>query len=193
MTDADVRAPAPTGRMLAVALGVAALWVAWGLVRHPGFQPVSWLRLAAPVLALLAGGGFMRQVAVARAQADARREIDRGGRALFMGFVMVTATFLAWLLVSQSIPSTWTALAGVPRTEGGVVSRRVAETNDADCRYRLVVASATGGGGAIALEHPQDECVDESVWRSATERGPVTLQLVQSALGADLVGVSAAR
>lgn len=184
---------AVSGRALGVALVVAAIWVAWGLAVHPAFQPAHLLRVAAPLLALLIGAAFTRLVAQARSRADEQREFDRGGKALFMGFAMVAATILAWLLVSQAIPSTWTVLAGAPRTEVGVVSRRVPETNDADCRYRLVVASATGGGGAIALEHPQDECVDESVWRSATEYGPVSLQLVQSALGADLVGVSAAR
>jgi hypothetical protein len=73
------------------------------------------------------------------------REFDRGGKALFMGFVMVAATMLAWLLVSQAIPATLTALAGAARTEPGVVSRRVPATSDADCRFRLVVAQRRGG------------------------------------------------
>ena len=191
MSDDDSRVRAPTGRMLAGGLVVAMLWVAWSLVRHPGFQPVSWLRLAAPVVALLAGGGFMRQVAVARAQADARREIDRGGRALFMGFVMVTATLVAWLLVSQAIPATWTALADAPRAEAGIVTRRVPETSDADCRFRLVVSSADATTGAVP--RPFDECVEEGVWKQAVEGGPVSLQLVGGALGAELVGVGTAR
>jgi hypothetical protein len=185
----DGIARAPSGRLLAGALGVAALWVAWGLASHPGFQPVSWLRVAAPVVALLIGGGFARLVALARARADAQREFDRGGKALFMGFAMVAATLLAWLLVSQAMPATWTALAGVPRTEAGVVARRVPETSDADCQYRLVVVSADTATGAVP--RPLDECVDEAVWKQASEGGAVSLRLVGGALGADLAGVAA--
>ena len=190
MTDADVRGPVLTGRGLGALLVVAALWVGWGLVQHPGFQPVSWLRVAAPVIALLIGGGFTRLVASARAGGDAQREFDRGGKALFMGFAMVTATLLGWLLVSQAVPATWTVLAGAPRTEAGVVSRRVPETGDADCRFRLVVVSAAADSGAVP--RPLDECVDEAVWKQAVEGHPVSLQLVGGALGADLVGVAAA-
>ena len=179
------------GQVLVAVLVAAALWVAWGLVQHPGFQPVSWLRLAAPVVALVAGGGFMRRVALARADADAQREIDRGGRALFMGFVMVAATLVAWLLVSQAVPATWTALAGAPRTEAGVVSRRVPETSEADCRFRLEVVSADVAAGVVP--HPLDECVDEAVWKRAADGAPVSLRIVGSALGADLVGVDAGR
>jgi len=179
------------GRALGAVLGVAALWVAWGLARHPGFQPVPWLRIAAPVLALLAGAGFTRLVALARSQADAEREFDRGGKALFMGFAMVAATLVAWLLVSQALPATWTALAGAPRTEAGVVSRRVPETGDADCRFRLEVVSADAAAGVVL--RPLDECVDEAVWKQAADGAPVSLRIVASALGADLVGVGAAR
>jgi hypothetical protein len=180
---------APSGRALLAALLAATAWVGWGLVAHPGFQPVSWLRLAAPVVALLAGGGFMRLVALSRADADAQREIDRGGRALFMGFVMVAATLVAWLLVSQAVPATWTALAGAPRAEAGVVSRRVPETSEAGCRFRLEVVSADAAAGVVP--RPLDECVDEAVWRRAADGAPVSLRIVGSALGADLVGVDA--
>ena len=171
-------------------LAIAALWVAWGLARHPGFQPVFALRAAAPVLALVIGGAFTRLVAQARSRVDEEREFDRGGKALFMGFAMVAATILAWLLVSQAIPATLTALAGAPRSEPGIVSHRVPETTDTDCRFRLVVASASAEGGAVP--RPLDECVDESVWKQAAEGGPVMLQLVRGALGAELVGVAVA-
>jgi hypothetical protein len=179
------------GRTLGAALGVAALWVVWGLAMHPAFQPAHVLRIAAPLVALLVGGGFTRLVATARANTDAEREFDRGGKALFMGFVMVAATIVAWLLVSQAIPATWTAMTGSPATEQGVVSHRVAETTDADCRFRLVVASGSADGGAVP--RPYDECVPEPVWKAAVEGSPVTLQLVRGALGAELVGVAAAR
>ena len=180
---------AVNGKALAALLAAAAAWAAWGLACHPGFQPVPALRIAAPVVALLLGGGFTRLVAFARSRADAEREFDRGGKALFMGLAMVTATLLAWLLVSQAMPATWTALTGVARVEAGVVSRRVPEAGDADCRYRLVVASVDAATGSVP--RPLDECVDEAVWRPAREGGAVRLQLVGSALGAELLGVAA--
>ena len=82
------------------------------------------------------------------------------------------------------------ALYHPARSEPGVVSHRVPETSDADCRFRLVVASASAEGGAVP--HPLDECVAEAVWKQAAEGGPVTLQLVRGALGAELVGVAMA-
>jgi len=191
MSAGEDRSFAPTGRALVAALVVAAVWVGWGVVRHVGFQPVGWLRVSAPVIALLAGGGFTRLVASSRADADAEREFDRGGKALFINFAMVSATVLAWLLVSQALPSTWTAIAGTPRTEAGTVARRVPETGDADCRFRLVVASAEGSGGVVP--RPMDECVEEAVWTKAVEGGPISLRIVGSALGAELVGVELAR
>lgn len=190
MTDETPGRLAPSGRALGVTLLVAAVWVGWGLARHPGFQPVSWLRIAAPIVALVFGAGFARQVSNWRARIDGEREFDRGGKALFMGFVMVAATLLAWLLVSQAIPATLTALAGAVRSEPGVVARRVPATADADCRFRLEVTSAPAASGAV--QRPLDECVDESVWRQATDGGPVSLRLVVGALGAELVGVESA-
>jgi hypothetical protein len=180
---------APSGRALGAGLVVAAIWVAWGLARHPAFQPAHLLRVAAPLVALVIGAGFTRLVARARSRIDGEREFDRGGKALFMGFAMVAATILAWLLVSQAIPATFTALAGAPRSEPGVVSQRLPETTDADCRFRLVVTSAPADGGAVP--HPYDECVDHAVWAQAGVGGPVTLKLASSALGAELVGVAA--
>jgi hypothetical protein len=180
----------PTGRMLGAALAVAALWVVWGLARHPGFQPVPWLRIAAPVVALAIGGGFTRLLTLARSHTDAEREFDRGGKALFMGFAMVAATLVAWLLVSQALPATLTALTGAPASEAGLATHRVPETSEVDCHFRLVVASAAPESGSVP--RPLDECVAEAVWRSATEGGPVTLQLVRGSLGAELVGVAVA-
>ena len=185
--------PYPAGRMLIGAVALATAWAAWGLVRHPAFQPASVLRIAAPILALVIGGAFTRLVAQVRAQVDAEREFDRGGKALFMGFVMVGITFVAWLLVSQAVPATLNALVGSAGTEPGVVVRRVPETGDADCRHRLVVASGAGGTGLVPVERARDECVEETVWRAAAESGPVTLLTLRSALGAELVGVAAAR
>ena len=189
MTQDSERGFAPSGMALGAALVIAALWVGWGLALHPAFQPIPMLRIAAPLLALVIGAGFTRLVARARSRIDGEREFDRGGKALFMGFAMVAATIFAWLLVSQAIPATLTAFLGAPGSEPGVVSHRVAETSDADCRFRLVVASAATEGGAVP--RPLDECVDRSVWAQATEGGPVTLRLRRSALGAELVGVAA--
>ena len=97
---------------------------------------------------------------------------------------------MAWLLVSQAIPATLNVLAGTADTEAGVVSHRVAPTAEADCRFRLEVASAASANGGV--QHPLDECVAEAVWTAAREGGPVTLRLVRSAFGAELVDVSAA-
>ena len=179
-----------TTRALAATLVVAAAWVAWGLARHAGFQPAHFLRVVAPIVALALGGVFTRLLARARQAVDDEREFDRGGKALFMGFAMVTATLLGWLLVSQAIPATWTALTGTARSESGVVTRRVPETTDLDCRFRLEVTSASTANGAV--QRPLDECVDEALWKRATEGGPVTLQLVGGLLGAELVGVEPA-
>ena len=181
---------APSGKALGAALVVASIWVAWGLALHPAFQPARLLRIAAPLAALVIGAGFTRLVARSRSRIDGEREFDRGGKALFMGFAMVAATIVAWLLVSQAIPATLTALAGAPASEPGLVSQRVPETSDPDCRFRLVVTSAPADSGAVP--HPFDECVAQAVWQQAAEGGPVTLQLMRGALGAELVGVQAA-
>ncbi|MBC7666222.1 MAG: hypothetical protein H7276_20920 [Caulobacter sp.] len=180
----------PSGRVLAAFLLAGVLWAAWGLVRHPAFQPAPLLRVAAPLLALFVGGAFTRLVARLRARVDAEREFDRGGKALFMGFVMVGATLVAWLLVSQAAPATLNALAGHAPTEVGIVARRVPPTSDAGCRFRLEVGSASTEGGAVP--RPLDECVDEAVWAVAAAGGPVTLRLVRSGVGAELVGVGPA-
>jgi hypothetical protein len=180
----------PSGRVLAALLLAGVVWAAWGLVWHPAFQPAPLLRIAAPILALFVGGAFTRLVARLRARVDGEREFDRGGKALFMGFVMVAATLVAWLLVSQAAPATLNALAGHAATEAGVVARRVPPTSDAGCRFRLEVGSASTAGGAVP--RPLDECVDEAVWANAASGGPVTLRLVRSAVGAELVGVGSA-
>jgi hypothetical protein len=185
-----VRRLEPSGRVLGAILVAGVLWAAWGLARHPAFQPAPLLRIAAPLLALFAGGGFTRLVARLRARVDGEREFDRGGKALFMGFVMVGATLVAWLLVSQAAPATLNALAGHAATEAGVVARRVPPTSDADCRFRLEVGSAAVEGGAVP--RPLDECVDEAVWTKAAAGGPVALRLVRSVAGAELVGVASA-
>jgi hypothetical protein len=190
MTEPSAGPATPVGRALACALVVAAIWAVWGLALHPGFQPRHVLRVAAPLLALIVGGGFTKLVARARTRADEAREFNPGGKALFMGFVMVAATFVAWLLLSQAMPATWTALTGTARSEPGRVTRRVPATTDADCRFRLEVTSASTTDGAV--ERPLDECVDEALWTQATEGGPVSLQLVGGALGAELVGVAPA-
>ena len=103
---------APSGKALWAVLGVALAWAAWGLAGHSTFQPIPVLRTAAPIGALIVGGAFTRLVARVRQLVDGEREFDRGGKALFMGFVMVAATALAWVLISLAIPATVTAIAG---------------------------------------------------------------------------------
>jgi len=178
------------GAWLVAILVGAALWAAWGLARHPGFQPVSWLRAGAPVVALLLGAGYAQWVARWRVHVDGEREFNVGGKALFMGFAMVTATLLAWLLVSQALPATWTALAGTARAEPGVVVRQVPESADLGCRFRLEVRSAPNANGAV--QRTLDECVAEALWRQAAEGGAVSLRLLAGPLGAELVAVVAA-
>lgn len=176
----------PNGPALSGMLVFAALCAGWGLVQHPGFLPVYALRMSAPVVALVIGAGFTQLVARRRQRVDVDGEFNPGGKALFMGFVMVAATLLAWLLVSQAIPATVTALVGVSRAEPGIVSRRVPPTSDGDCRFRLEVASASSTG---AVQRPLDECVDEALWKRVAARDAVTLLLVSGLLGAELVGV----
>lgn len=188
MSEPVVERPGLSARVLGAALLVGALWAVWGLVAHPGFQPVGLLRTAAPVLALVAGGGFTRLVAQVRARVDGEREFDRGGKALFMGFVMVGATLVAWLLISQAAPATLNALGGHAATEAGIVVGKVPPTSDAGCRFRLEVSSAPAKGGAVS--RPLDECVEAAVWTQAAGGGPVTLKLVRSLAGAELVGVA---
>jgi hypothetical protein len=182
--------PAGAGRLLVLGLAVVAAWDAWCLVRHSGFQPDYVLRTSAPVIALMVGAVFTRVVALLRARADAEREFDAGGKALFMGFVMVGVTALAWLWVSQALPATVTALTGSVRSEAGVVVRQVPATGDEQCPYRLEVASADAAAGAV--QRPLDECVDQPLWKAATAGGAVTLSLVAGPLGAELLGVEPA-
>ena len=189
MSEQDNGRAMPTGRALGVGLAIVAAGVGWGLATHPGFQPVAWLRIGAPIAALLLGAGFARLVALARAPGDAEREFDRGGKALFMGFAMVTATVLAWLLLSQALPAGVTSATGAPRDEAGVVVRKVPRAADPECAFRLEVRSAADGG---AVPRPLDECVDESVWRAAVDGGPVTLRIQGGAFGADLTAVASA-
>jgi len=187
MSEADATPSLPSGRMLWAILGLALLWAGWGLATHPTFQPVQLLRTASPVVALVLGGVFTRLVARVRQRVDGERDFDRGGKALFMGFAMVAATVLAWLLISQAVPATLTVLAGGARTESGVVARKVPATPDADCRFRLEVTSASTATGAV--QRPLDECVAESLWNAVSAGDPVALHLRQGVLGAELLGV----
>jgi len=179
----------PGTRLLAGAMLAALAWTACSLAWHAGFVPAARLRDVAPVAALVVGAGFTRLFALARADADAQREFDRGGKALFMGFVMVGATFIAWLLVSQAVPATLNRLVGTAHAEPGIVARRVPPTADAGCGFRLEVTSAALSVGGVP--RPMDECVDEAVWKGAPEGRPVTLQLVRSVFGAELLAVVA--
>ena len=180
--------PRIIGRLLALAVAAAAAGVVVALARHPGFQPGYTLRTAAPVIALLVGAAFTHYVARLRERIDAEREFDAGGRALFLGVIMLVVTALAWLLVSHALPATINGLVGVPRAELGVVVQRVPLAGDPACRFRLEVSSASTTNGAIT--RAMDECVDEALWNGAAAGHPLTLQLVASALGAEIVGVA---
>ena len=86
-----------------------------------------------------------------------------------MGFVMVAATLVAWLLVSQAIARDVNALAGrrapSPASWRTACRRRPMPT----AGFRLVVASALGGRRRRAA--PLDECVDEAVWQRRPRAG----------------------
>ncbi|MEP6504368.1 MAG: hypothetical protein ABJD97_13615 [Betaproteobacteria bacterium] len=182
------RPPWRPGRLLVVVIAASAAWVVVALARHPGFQPGYALRTAAPVLALLIGAGFTHLVARLRQRVDVDGEFNPGGRALFLGVVMLVVTALAWLVVSHALPATINAFVGVPRSEPGVVARRMPLANDPDCRFRLEVSSASSRSGSIS--RAMDECVAEALWNEAAAGNALTLRLVASAVGAELVGVS---
>jgi hypothetical protein len=178
----------PSGVVLTCVLLLAALWAAGVLARHPGFQPAYVLRTSAPVLALMLGAAFTHVVARLRQGIDVEGEFNPASRALFLGVVMLVVTTVAWLVVSHALPATINAFVGVSRDEPGVVAQRVPLASDADCRYRLEVASASTSGGAIT--RAMDECVSEALWNRAAAGNAVTLQLVSSAVGAEIVGVA---
>jgi hypothetical protein len=181
------RASWPVGRLLLGGVVAAAIWSGVALARHPGFQPTYTLRTAAPVVALLIGAAFTHLVARLRQRVDVEGEFNPGGRALFFGVVMLVVTLLAWLLVSQALPATINALVGVERNEAGVVVQRIPLASDPACRFRLEVASAPAGSGAIARS--MDECVSEALWNHVAAGDALRLQLISSALGAEIVGV----
>jgi hypothetical protein len=170
------------GRLLPVVVLALAAWAAATLARHPGFQPAYTLRTAAPVLALVLGAAFTHLVARLRQRVDVDGEFSPGGRALFLGVVMLVATMLGWLLVSQAVPATVTAIVGTPRSEAGVIAQRIGVASDPDCRYRIEVTSHT-------IVRAMDECVSESLWSQAKAGGGVTLDLLGSTLGAEITGV----
>ena len=139
------------------------------------FQPVSVLRIV--------GTGALHWSVIAAPHARrrsasrarrAQREFDRGGKALFMGFVMVGATLLAWLLVSQaSAGDAERAGRDTRDSEAGIV---VAHRVPSHVRRRAAASawrwrSASTEGGAVP--RPLDECVDEAVWKhSGRDGGP---------------------
>jgi hypothetical protein len=178
---------APVGFVLAGLVAALAAWVAYALARHPGFQPAYTLRTAAPILALMLGAAFTHLVAKVRQRTDVDGEFNPGGRALFLGVVMLVVTMLGWLVISQALPATVTAVFGVQRPEAGLVVQKIPAAADPDCRYRLELASASAAGGHVT--RAMDECVSEDLWNHAAQGGPVTLDLVVSALGAEIVGV----
>ena len=166
-----------------IAIVVAALALdVRALAKHPEFQPAYLPRTAAPAIALVLGAAFTHRVAKRRAEIDVPGEFNPGGRALFLGFVMVAVTLLAWLLSAQAVPSLMNAALGVARSESAVVAEKPAATADPDCGYRLVVTSDS-------LTRPLDECVAEPIWRGAAVGAKVTVDLSVSAFGAEALGV----
>ncbi len=166
---------------VAVVVVVLAIDI-FALAMHSEFQPTYLLRTIAPAIALVLGATFTHRVAARRAQIDVPGEFNPGGRSLFLGFVMVAATVLAWLLSAQAVPSLMNAALGVARSEAAVVAEKPAATADATCGHRLVITSAS-------LARPLDECSPEPVWRAAAVGSKVTVDLSASAFGAEASGL----
>jgi len=167
--------------LLAVAAGLFALAVA-GLALHPSFQPVYVVRAAAPAVAIVLSAAFTHQVARRRARVDVPGGFDPGGRALYLGLVMVAVAVAAWLDAAQAVPAFVNAAIGAPRGEAGVVAERVPLADDPACPHRLSVASP-------AIPRPMDQCVAAGVWEPARVGSAVTLDLRASRAGAEVVGV----
>lgn len=180
---AAARRPLPVGPAIAGVFVAVAAWAGWVLSRHPDFQPVYMVRMAAPAVALVAGAAVTHRIAVWRAQTDVDGEFNPTGRSLFLGVVMLAVTVLAWLVAAQALPASLTALAGERRSEAGAVATKVALQPDPECRYRLEVSSAS-------IARAMDECVPEAVWNGAAAGGPVALELLVSRFGAEIVGVA---
>lgn len=181
MTD-DVETAPRSWLGLVVVVAVALAVDVFALARHSGFQPATTLRAAAPALALVLGAAFTHRVAARRAEIDVPGEFNPGSRALFLGFVMVAVTLLAWLLAAQALPSLLNSRVGMARTEVAVVSEKPAPTDDAACGHRLVVTSDS-------LPRPLDLCVAEDLWNRTAVGGKATVDLVAGALGAEALGV----
>jgi hypothetical protein len=180
--NSDVETSTPSWRgFVAIVVAVLAVDVL-ALASHPEFQPTYTLRTAAPAIALVLGATFTHRVAARRALVDVPGEFNPGSRSLFLGFVMVSATVLAWLLAAQAVPSLLNAAFGAARSESAIVAEKPAASADADCGHRLVVTSES-------LQRPLDECVAEPVWRAAGVGSKVTVDLVAGAFGAEVRGL----
>ncbi len=164
-----------------VASGLLALTV-YGFAAHPGFVPVYLVRTVAPIVALLAGASFTHLVARQRLQVDVPGEFNPAGRALFLGVVMLVVTLLAWLAVAQAAPALWTAAFGVHRVEAGIVVQRIPLAPGPECRYRLEVTGPS-------VSRPMDECVSIDLWNQSAAGDPVSVDLISSAFGSEIVGV----
>jgi hypothetical protein len=182
MTEEDKTAPAGNWRgFLAVVAAALALDVL-ALAKHPEFQPAYLLRTIAPAIALVLGAAFTHRVAKRRAEIDVPGEFNPGGRSLFLGFIMVAVTLLAWLLSAQAVPSLMNAALGLARSEVAVVTEKPAVTTDPDCGHRLVITSDS-------LARPLDECVAEPLWRGAAVGSKITVDLSASVFGAEALGL----
>lgn len=153
-----------------------------GLAAHDGFQPAAAVRSAAPVLGLMAGGAFTHAVARYRRTIDVEGEFNPGGRALFMGVVMLAFTLLAWLTFAQGLPSFVTSMAGAHRSERAVVAGKPPAADGASCAWRLELSRP---GAASVTQH----CVSQALWSAVSVGDPLAVDVVAGPLGSEPVGI----
>jgi len=157
--------------------------VAWTFSRHSGFVPAVHVREVAPVLGLVAAAAYVHAVARVRAQRDSALDIDRSGRALFLGAVMLVVALLAWFVFAQSLPAIYTAVFGEVGQEALTVLRQVpADPSSDECAYRLEVRRAS-------VDRALDVCVARTTWEAAKPGGTWPAEVRASLLGGEILGL----
>jgi len=167
---------------MAIVSAMLAL-VAWTFAVHSGFVPAVPVREAAPVLGLIAAASYVHAVARVRAERDADPEVDRVGRALFLGSVMLVVALLGWLVFAQSLPVLYTCAFGDTDHETVTVLRRIPfDASSADCAYRLEVRR-------VNVDRALDVCVARGTWEAAAAGALQPAEVRASMLGAEVVSV----
>ena len=172
----------PRGIALAVAACVMLVLVLRGLIAHSGFLPVYTVRAIAPPLALFVGGFFTHTIARYRMTVDVPGEFNPGGRALYLGLLMLVFTLLAWLALAQGLPSWVTSTFGERRSELGVVAQKIPAASGAGCSSLLGVSGTT-------LTTPVERCVPTELWKQVDVGDSLTIESVAGPLGMEILDV----